>query len=302
MPPSRDGALAWWGNDNKFYLFGGARFDPTFSLSDLWVFNPDTNCVSLCNALIVAPPVANFQSNKSAICENDCINFTDKSANATSWQWNFGGGSPSISTIENPQVCYLTSGIYNVTLVASNSGGSDTLSINNYITVNAAPTPPIVKQINDTVLNFTPDSSYISYQWYLDSAIVPNATDTFLIISKSGNYNVQVANVNGCKIAAGINIILGIQNFSNDNIISLYPNPATDELLISGNWKSATGNLIIFNVLGEAIYASVINRKQVRRTLDFFGETINCKLFPAGIYFVQVVNESGRWTGRFVKE
>jgi len=198
--PSRLGANAWWGNDNKFYVFGG--MSTGYINSDLWAFNPDTSCVPVCNAVTILPPTAGFQSDKTMVCANDCINFTDLSTNATTWQWNFAGGNPSSSTNKNPQVCYLTSGIYNVTLVASNSTGSDTLSINNYITVNAAPAPPVIKQINDTILRFNSDTSYISYQWYFDSTIVSGATDTFLVITKSGNYNVEVTGTNGCKISA----------------------------------------------------------------------------------------------------
>jgi hypothetical protein len=49
VPPSRGGALAWWGNDNKFYLFGGWGLSGV--LSDLWVFDPDPSCVSLCDVI-----------------------------------------------------------------------------------------------------------------------------------------------------------------------------------------------------------------------------------------------------------
>src|SRR6185369_2757559 len=49
IPPSRIGALAWWSNENKFYLFGGYS-NSYAGLSDMWVFNPDTNCISQCSS------------------------------------------------------------------------------------------------------------------------------------------------------------------------------------------------------------------------------------------------------------
>ncbi|CAN5555578.1 hypothetical protein BH11BAC1_BH11BAC1_24340 [soil metagenome] len=57
LPPARCAANAWWGDDNKLYMFGGALTDiPTYG-SDLWVFDPDTNCVSICNCIIPAPVI-----------------------------------------------------------------------------------------------------------------------------------------------------------------------------------------------------------------------------------------------------
>ncbi len=251
-------------------------------------------CISNCN---IIPPVANFQSSDSTFCTNECINYTDLSTNATSWQWSFPGGIPSSSTMQNPQgICYDTAGTFNATLIASNAGVSDTLNISNYIKVRVTPPTPVITQHHDTLF-CTTDPSYTSYQWYDSTTLIPGATDTFLIITHGGNYNVAVSNEFGCKISVGITIAhdVGINEFSDNNYISLSPNPATDELFISGNWKSGVGKeqLTIINLIGQIIYTQGINRQS---------ETINCKPFPAGIYFVCVANESERWVGRFVKE
>ncbi len=242
-------------------------------------------------------PVANFQSSDSTFCTSQCINYTDLSTNATAWQWSFPGGTPSSSTIQNPQgICYDSAGTFNTTLIASNSVGSDTLTFTNHIKVFATPPTPVITQHHDTLF-CTTDPTYTSYQWYDSTILIPGATDTLIIVTHGGNYNVAVTNEFGCKISVGITIAhnVGINEFSTNNYISISPNPATDELLVNGKWKSETGKakLAIFNIIGEIIYTEEINRKQ---------ETINCKPFPAGIYFVQVANENGRWVGRFVKE
>jgi len=60
--------------------------------------------------------------------------FTDESTNGpTSWQWNFGDGY--VSTSQNPTHNYTVSGSYTVTLIATNTYGSSTLTKTNYITV-----------------------------------------------------------------------------------------------------------------------------------------------------------------------
>ena len=100
-PASRGGAVAWEGNNNKFYLFGGLKRGGGY-FADMWVFNPDTNCITSCNIY------NGFQASITSICSNDCISYTNLSANGTSWQWSFPGGTPSTSTDQNPQVCYLT--------------------------------------------------------------------------------------------------------------------------------------------------------------------------------------------------
>jgi PKD repeat protein len=84
----------------------------------------------------VSPPVANFSGTPTSILVGGSVNFTDLSTNnPTSWSWTFLGGTSSTSTLQNPTVTYNTAGTYNVTLTASNSVGSNTLTKSGYITV-----------------------------------------------------------------------------------------------------------------------------------------------------------------------
>ncbi len=92
-----------------------------------------------------APPVTYFTANDSVICQGTTIQFTDKSTNSpTSWNWTFNGGTPATSTAQNPTVTYNTAGLYSVTEVATNSGGSDTLTKKNYIRVSSLPVVSIL--------------------------------------------------------------------------------------------------------------------------------------------------------------
>ena len=82
-------------------------------------------------------PVANFASNFTSVTEGSSIDFADQSTNTpTSWAWTFTGGSPFISSDQNPtNIIYSTTGTYDVTLVATNADGSGTLTKTGYITV-----------------------------------------------------------------------------------------------------------------------------------------------------------------------
>ncbi|TYA52402.1 T9SS type A sorting domain-containing protein [Formosa maritima] len=84
------------------------------------------------------PPVAAFSADNESICldTNNTVNFMDETAPAgTSWAWTFEGGTPGTSTDQNPTVTYAADGMYDVTLEVTNSFGTDTLTLTDYITV-----------------------------------------------------------------------------------------------------------------------------------------------------------------------
>ncbi|MCB9188685.1 MAG: PKD domain-containing protein [Flavobacteriales bacterium] len=82
-------------------------------------------------------PVADFTSTATTVNMGQSIDFYDLSTNTpTSWQWIFSNGTPSSSTVQNPSgIVYNTAGTFNVTLIATNSAGSDTEAKTGYITV-----------------------------------------------------------------------------------------------------------------------------------------------------------------------
>jgi len=87
------------------------------------------------------PPVAGFSASSTSPAANSTVTFTDMSTNIpTSWQWSFSpntvvfaGGTTANS--QNPQVQFTELGLYTVTLVASNTYGSDTEVKTDYINV-----------------------------------------------------------------------------------------------------------------------------------------------------------------------
>ena len=79
---------------------------------------------------------AAFTSSGTATFTGGEITFTDASiGTATAWEWAFEGGSPEVSTEQNPSVTYHTPGRYNVKLVASNPDKSSVLEREGYIQV-----------------------------------------------------------------------------------------------------------------------------------------------------------------------
>ena len=80
------------------------------------------------------PPIIDFSSNYVA---GSCVNpvqFTDQSTNLpASWQWDFGDGGTS--TLQNPSHQYAATGSYNVTLAATNTYGTASVTRLNAVSV-----------------------------------------------------------------------------------------------------------------------------------------------------------------------
>lgn len=86
-------------------------------------------------------PVANFTANTTTVCVGESVTFTDASTNNPSvWNWTVPGTATGTASGQSPTVTYTTPGVYPVTLNVINGNGSDTVTLNNYITVNAGPT------------------------------------------------------------------------------------------------------------------------------------------------------------------
>jgi PKD repeat protein len=79
---------------------------------------------------------AQFSANKTSVCAGDQVQFTDESFNlVTGWSWNFEGGTPSVSTVQNPLVTYSTPGLYQVSLTATDGSNSQSEVKTAYIRV-----------------------------------------------------------------------------------------------------------------------------------------------------------------------
>ncbi len=96
------------------------------------------------------------------------MNFTDSSTNSpTAWSWTFGDSNTS--TVQNPSHTYTAAGSYTVALTATNAGGNNTCTKNNYITAGNAPVAnfsgtPTIGAPTLTV-NFTDSSTYSPTAW-----------------------------------------------------------------------------------------------------------------------------------------
>jgi PKD repeat protein len=128
-------------------------------------------------ASVVIAPVANFSATPLTVTTGQQVSFTDLSTNnPTSWSWVFTGATPSTSTEKNPVVTYPAAGKYTVSLTATNSAGSNTITKTDYITVTTSSISYCVSKGSNT-----------SYEW-INSVTLGSYTNLSGSNSGYGNF------------------------------------------------------------------------------------------------------------------
>ncbi|GDX51494.1 hypothetical protein LBMAG27_05410 [Bacteroidota bacterium] len=171
---------------------------------------PNYITITYCNLLN-----AQFTVSDDFICEGDCISFNSTiSAGAPlGWLWKFPGAIPDSITAQNPPyVCYPNAGEYPVTLMIFDAlGFADTLTIANYITVNAG--TPVSTNIDSTTIYGGQSfqliaSGGVSYAWSEDS--LSTSLNNYSISSPIATpldttiYQVVMTDINGCSSTKSI--------------------------------------------------------------------------------------------------
>ena len=286
-PGDKGGSSAWIDGYQNLWLYGGITGGLGY-MGDLWCYVTDP----VCRGCVQSVPTAIFNSPDNVICPGTCTDFINLSLQGTSYQWFFPSGNPSVSTDINPQgICYNIPGTYPVTLIATNATGSDTLTLNNFITVFPQPAPQGISQSGDTLFA---NQGATSYQWYYNGNIINGATDYFYVATQSGDYNVVATDENNCEVEAVINNVMAAVGNSSMQSIQIYPNPVHDEFTIQKLQVTSgtAAEISIYNVLGEKVYSGIYSDHSI----------IDCSHFPQGLYLVELSSSEKILRGKFVKQ
>jgi PKD repeat protein len=174
-------------------------------------------------------PVADFVANLTQGLAPLTVNFTNLSVNATTYAWEFGDGNSSTNT--NSSNTYSNAGLFTVTLTAIGPGGTNAITLINYITVtNATPPEPTVDFIADVLeglapltVNFTNLSANATdFAWDFGDGNTSPAVSPSNTYSNAGAYSVTLTAIG----AGGTNSL----TFTNYITVTNVPPP---ELVVS---------------------------------------------------------------------
>jgi PKD repeat protein len=181
--------------------------DPTHSYTADGVYTVVLTATNACGSstvtqtvTITTPPSANFTAGPLTGCPGMTVVYDNTSSdNATTFAWSFPGGTPDTSSLENPAVVYNTSGQYDVTLIASNSAGADTVVFVNYIQVGSAPVAGFSSTSNGAVVSFTNSSTNAtSYSWDFGDNSGSSEANPVHTYAADGVYTVVLSATNSC--------------------------------------------------------------------------------------------------------
>ncbi len=238
-------------------------------------------------------PYALFSVSDSIICSGDNIQFHNYSLLADSVLWLFTGATPSQSSNPNPTVIYNSAGTYDVTLVAYNANGTDTLVKHNYITVYAAPAINVQYHIISSqapyyVVFDNQSQNMDSVLWNFGDGQTSTDVSPYHLYAQNGTYIVtmQAYNAHCTSVYIDtINLNTYVYPEINDMSISVFPNPAKDKItLISTDEKIM--EVEIQTITGDCLINTRVNSNKTE---------ISLKNMNRGTYLLHIKTKSKQW-------
>lgn len=226
-----------------------------------------------------AAPVADFEADVTNTCYSR-ISFTDLSTNiAQSWLWDFGDGSTS--TDQNPVHTYTASGTYTVTLIVTNTIGSDTLSRNSYITI-ALPATPAVSGSTSICEGETTTltASLLSgndAEWRDNNGVLlaTGASFTTPALNSAATYSVRQFTPTPLQNVGPVNNAFGAGGYHNTSFEGRQEFTTFRPLRINSVWVDASGStnrtINLYSGNGTLLQSLTVNipNGQSRVTLNF---------------------------------
>jgi YVTN family beta-propeller protein len=210
-------------------------------------------------------PAAGFSASSTSGNAPLIVGFTDQSTGSpTLWKWTFGDGNTS--TDKNPVHIYNKTGLYSVTLTASNLNGSNVLTKTNYVAVSGISNIPVTSFLTSPTLGYAPltvsftdksTGSPNSWNWNFGDGNTSKDQNPVHTYNKTGLYSVTLteSNANGSNALTKTNYIV-VSGISNVPVTSFSASPTsgveplnvsfTDQSIgspTSWNWNFGDGNL-----------------------------------------------------------
>jgi len=194
-------------NPTHTYLEGGEY------IVELTVANACGTATSELLVVLSTLPMAEIDISSTQVCVSSMVFFdANGSSNADEYYWEFEGGSPSTSTNDTVNVTYSEAGHYDVTLIASNENGDDTIYYENYISVDTIPFAEFSALIDDLTASFQNLSQdYTDVLWDFGDGNTSSSENPVHEYAQEGVYEVELLAINQCDTS---NFSLSIEVFT----------------------------------------------------------------------------------------
>ncbi len=193
---------------------------------------------------------------------------------AYQWQKN---GSDIGGSISNSYLVS-SSGIYRCQ-VSVPSTACSTVSREVYVVVNSYPVPVITSA--GGVLSTA--STFVAYQWFLNTVAIAGATSSTYAPTVPGSYRVRVTDNAGCSAYSNAfpTYTTGVTELNKSSVL-VFPNPVNDKL----------------NVVASTVVTAVVTSIDGRVLVTEKNATvIDMYEYPAGLYIINFYNEAGDKVG-----
>lgn len=210
-----------------------------------------------------------------SVCFGDTVQLVADNTGNNLIQWY--NDTTLIAGAVNPNYTTNQSGSYWVELT-NQSGCTFESSHQNVFIVPAPPLPTFLPNVNMLTCLLT---GY-QLQWFLNGAPIPGATSQTYEITQNGAYSVTATNSFGCSKSSSANYIqytspAGLEEIGLLNAISIYPNPANDELNFSVNEKIIGYQYYLTDCIGKTLIQGIISEPLVKLGLNEYEK---------GLYFL----------------
>ncbi len=247
------------------------------------------------------PAMPVFTSAPNSVCVGDTAVFTvNNDPNATSFNWMVG---PSATIIAGANTNSITV-VYTADFTVDVQGINGTCSLNGpfantlNVVVNPLPMVSIGATLPDTLCGGTdvtlvgsPANGVFSVVQGSPSALTGDVFNATAV----GNYVIDYTftDVNGCTsndtMHINIDCMLGLEMFSQNGAVTLYPNPAQGSVTFTSD-IAITGKLELIDEMGR-----VVLKENIKNTKE---KNIELKNIASGTYTVRISNDSDSFTGK----
>lgn len=158
------------------------------------------------------------------------------------------------------------------------------------------PVVAFTSQINENTVTFTNNSSNSdTYFWDFDDDETSTDENPVHIFQENNRYNVCLSAYNYCtfrRVCQRIEIATGMDEFDNNELLKIYPNPTQNILTVEHTNKSGNSLIIkIFDMKGAVVLEDLFMSNEAMKQIDV-------SKFKRGIYTIML----GSYNKRFVVE